>query len=90
MTEKWIKLATSLVLQVFWDDNASVVKNVVFLGGSVCQHRLTAAELMFKNSLTPKPFTLSGRVNNCWKEERVLYNYCIGLQVRFQACQRQN
>jgi hypothetical protein len=28
-----------------------VVKNAVFSGGSVCQHRLTTAWLMFKNSL---------------------------------------
>jgi hypothetical protein len=40
----------SLVLQVFGDDNASVVKIAVFLGVPVCQHRLTAAQLMFKNS----------------------------------------
>jgi hypothetical protein len=34
MNEKLRKLTTSLVLQVFWDDNALVVKNVVFQGGS--------------------------------------------------------
>jgi hypothetical protein len=34
MTEKLRKLTTSLVLQVFWDDIASVVKNIVFPGGS--------------------------------------------------------
>jgi hypothetical protein len=34
MTGKFRKFTTSLVLQVFWDDNASVVKNAVVPGGS--------------------------------------------------------
>jgi hypothetical protein len=51
MTGRFRKFTTSLVLQVFWDDNVSVVKNAVFPNGSVCQYRLTAAGLMFKNSL---------------------------------------
>jgi hypothetical protein len=34
MNRKLKKLTTSLELQIFWDDNASVVKNTVFLGGS--------------------------------------------------------
>jgi hypothetical protein len=34
MTRKFRKLTMSLVFQVFWDDNASVVKNAVFPGCS--------------------------------------------------------
>jgi hypothetical protein len=34
MDGKLRKLTTSLVLQVFWYDDASVVKNTVVLGGS--------------------------------------------------------
>jgi hypothetical protein len=50
MTGNGKKLTARLVLQVFRDDNASVVKITDFLGLPVCQHRLTAAQLMFKNS----------------------------------------
>jgi hypothetical protein len=50
MTRKGRKLTTSLVLQAFRDDNAPVVKIADFLGVPVCQHRLTTARLMFKNS----------------------------------------
>jgi hypothetical protein len=50
MTGKLRKFTMSLVLQVFGYDNVSVVKNAVFPDGSVCQHRLTAAGMLFKNS----------------------------------------
>jgi hypothetical protein len=40
----------------------------------------------FQNYITPKPFIVLRCANNCCKEEKVFYNYGIGLQVRFQPC----
>jgi hypothetical protein len=33
--------------------------------------------------ITSKPLTVSGHASNHWKDEKVFYNYCIGLMVRF-------
>jgi hypothetical protein len=73
----------SLVLQVFWYDNASVAKNAVFPGGSSLSAQTYSSMTDVKKFITLKPFILSERVNNRWKEQGVLYNYCIGLLVRF-------
>jgi hypothetical protein len=40
----------SLMLQVFWNDEASVVKMMFFQVAPVCQRWLTAAWLMLKIS----------------------------------------
>jgi hypothetical protein len=79
-----------LVLQVFWDDKASVVKNSVFPGGSSLSAQIYSSLTDVKKFITLKPFILSRRVNNRWKEERVFYNYSIGIPVRLQTCQQQN
>jgi hypothetical protein len=55
----------------------------------VRQHRLGSSADVQK-FITLKPFIVSRHKNNRWKEERVFYNYCIGLPVRFQTCQHQN
>jgi hypothetical protein len=47
MTRKRKKLDMSLILHVFWNNDASVVENAVFPG---CSSLLTAVQQMFKNS----------------------------------------
>jgi hypothetical protein len=76
---KLTKLTRSLVLQVFGDDNASVIKNAVFPGGSSLSAQAYSSSAGVPKFVTLGPFIVSGRVNNCWKEKRVFYNYCIGL-----------
>jgi hypothetical protein len=83
MTGKGRKLTMSLVLQVFGDDNASVVKNAVSPGGSIPSVQTYSSLSDVQKLITLRPFIVSGRVNNRWKDERVLYNYCIGLPVIF-------
>jgi hypothetical protein len=83
MTGKGRKLTMSLVLQVFGDDNASVVKNAVSPGGSILSVQTYSSLADVQKLITLRLFILSGRVNNRWKDERVFYNYCIGLPVIF-------
>jgi hypothetical protein len=33
--------------------------------------------------ISPKPLVISGCEDNHWEEERLFYNYCNGLSVRF-------
>jgi hypothetical protein len=89
-TEKWRKLTTSLVLQVFRDGDASVVKNIVFLGGSSLSAQTYSSSVDVQKFATLRLFIVSKRANNRWKEERVFYNYCIRIPIRFQVCQYQN
>jgi hypothetical protein len=83
MTGKGRKLTMSLVLQVFGDDNASVVKNAVSPGGSILSVQTYSSLADVQKLITLRLFIVSGRVNNRWKDERVFYNYCIGLPVIF-------
>jgi hypothetical protein len=83
MTGKGRKLTMSLVLQVFGDDNASVVQNAVSPGGSILSVQTYSSLADVQKLITLRPFIVSGRVNNRWKDERVFYNYCIGLPVIF-------
>jgi hypothetical protein len=81
MNEKLRKLTTSLVLQVSWDDNASVVKNTVFPGGSSLSAQTYSSLADVQKCITPKLLTVSGHASNHWKDEKVLYNYYIGPMV---------
>jgi hypothetical protein len=80
----------SLVLQIFWDGNSWVVKNTVFPGGCSLSAQPYSSLANIQKFITPKLFIVLRRENNRWKEERVFYNYCIGLPVIFLACQCQN
>jgi hypothetical protein len=75
----------SFVLEVFWDDNASVVKNAVFPGGSSLSAQTYHSLTDVQKYITPKLLTVSWRASNHWKDEKVLYNYCIGIMVRFSS-----
>jgi hypothetical protein len=65
MNGKLRKLTTSLVLQVFRDDNASVVKTAVFPGGSSLSAQTYNHFSDVKKFITPKPFIVSRCANNC-------------------------
>jgi hypothetical protein len=92
MSSKWKlrKLATSLVLWVFWDDNVSVVQKAVFPRGSSLSAQTYGSSTDVQKFITLRLFIVSRCTNNRWKQERVFYNYYIGLLVRFQTCQRWN
>jgi hypothetical protein len=83
MDGQWQKLATSLVLKVFWNEDASIVKTAVFPGCSSLSAPTYGSMTETQKFITLRPFAVSGSVNNRWKEERVFYNYCIGILVRF-------
>jgi hypothetical protein len=70
-------------LQVFWNDDASVVKNAVIKGGSSLSAQTNSSSSDVQKFITLRPFVVLGRVNNFWKEKRFFYNYCIGFLVRF-------
>jgi hypothetical protein len=90
MTETWRKLTKSLVLQFFWDDNVLVVKNAVVPDGSSLSAQTYNSLTDVQKLITLRPFIISVRINNRSKEERVVYNYCIGLLIRFLTRQCQN
>jgi hypothetical protein len=66
-----------------------VVKNAVFPGGSSLSAQTYSSLDDVQKCITPKPLTVSGPASNYWKDEKVLYNYCIGLMVRFSSEQFQ-
>jgi hypothetical protein len=47
--------------------------------GQFCPERSFSSPDDFKKCVTPKPFILSRRANNRWKDKKVFYNYCICL-----------
>jgi hypothetical protein len=52
------------------------------------QDRISAARSTSK-VITPEPLIVFRCASNHWKDEKVFYNYCIGLLVRFQPCRFQ-
>jgi hypothetical protein len=62
-----------------------VVKNAVFSGGFNLSAQTYSSLADVQKCLIPKPLTVSGRTSNHWKDDKVLYNYCIGIMVRFSS-----
>jgi hypothetical protein len=87
MNGKLRKLTTSLVLQVFWDDNASVVKKSVFPGGSSLSAQTYNSLADVQKFITLGTFIISRSASNRWKDQKVFYNSCIWFQVRFPSDQ---
>jgi hypothetical protein len=85
MNGKLRKLTTSLILQVLWDDNASVVKNVVFPGGYILSAQTYSSLSAVQEFITPKQFIVSRHADNRWQYQKVFNNSCIWLQVRFPS-----
>jgi hypothetical protein len=73
----------SLLLQVFWNDKASVVKNVVFLGCSSLSALTYRSLADVQKFITCRPFIVSVSVNNHCKGEKPLYIFHVYAQTRF-------
>jgi hypothetical protein len=69
MNGKHKKLAISFLLQVFWNDNASVVKNAVFPGCSSMSALTYSSLVDVQKFITLRWFIVPGSVNNHWKAE---------------------
>jgi hypothetical protein len=54
----------SLLLQVFWNDDALVVKNAVVPGGSTLSAQTYNSSSDVQKFITLRPFVILGRVNN--------------------------
>jgi hypothetical protein len=79
----------SLVLEVFWDCYFTGLKSLEF---SYCSN-LIGLEFQqssrIQNCVTPKPWIVSGHVNNCWKDEKSFYKFGIQILTIFQTQQSQ-
>jgi hypothetical protein len=73
MNGKRKKLAMSFPLQVFWKDDASMVKNAIFSGCSSLSALNYSSLADVQKFITLRPFVVSGSVNNIWKAEKLLY-----------------
>jgi hypothetical protein len=58
-----------------------VVKNAVVLGGSSLSAQTYNSLADVQKLIILRPFIVSVRVNNRWKEEGFIYNYHIGSLV---------
>jgi hypothetical protein len=63
----------SFLLQVFWNKEASVVKNAVFPGCSSLSALTYSSLADVQKFITLRPFLVSGSLNNRWKAEKLLY-----------------
>jgi hypothetical protein len=73
MNGKRKKIAKILLLQVFWNEDASVVKNVVLPGCSILSALTYSILADVQKFITLRPFVVSGSVNNHWKAEKLFY-----------------
>jgi hypothetical protein len=69
MTRKHQKLDMSFLLQVFWNDDASVVKNAVFPGCSSLSALTYSSLADVQKSITLRPLIVSGSASTRWKAE---------------------
>jgi hypothetical protein len=72
MDGKFRKFTMSVILQVFWDDSASVVKNAVFPGGYSRSAQTYNNLSVVQEFITLRPFVISESVNDRWKDEKLL------------------
>jgi hypothetical protein len=63
----------SLLLIVFWNDDASVVKNAVFPGCSSLTALTYSSLADVQKIITLRRFIVSGSVNNRWKAGKLVY-----------------
>jgi hypothetical protein len=82
MNGKLMKLAMSLVLEVFSDYTWTRLKNLKFSDYS----NLTSPEIQqssrLQNYITHKLFIVSRCANNHWKDEKHIYKFSVEIQVR--------
>jgi hypothetical protein len=72
MTRKHKELDTSFLLQVFWNDDVSVVKDAVFPGCSSLIALTYSSLTDVQKFITLRPIVVSVSVNNRWKDEKFL------------------
>jgi hypothetical protein len=63
----------NFMLQVFWNKEASVVKNVVFTGCFSLSALTYNSLAEVQKFITLRPLAVSGSVNSRWKAEEILY-----------------
>jgi hypothetical protein len=71
----------SLLLQDFWNDDASVVKNAVFPGCSILSALTYSSLADVQKFITFRPFIVSGSVNTHLKYEKLLYGCPVYAQT---------
>jgi hypothetical protein len=73
MTGKRKKLAVSFLLEVFWNDDVSMVKDAGFPGCSSMSVLTYSSLADVQKFVTRSPFILSGSINARRKAEKLLY-----------------
>jgi hypothetical protein len=73
MDGKRKKLSASFMLEVFWNDDVCVVENAVCPGCSSLTALTYSSWADVQKYITLIPFVGSGSVNNCWKDEKLIY-----------------
>jgi hypothetical protein len=61
------------MLQVFWNNDAPAVKNIVFLGCSSLSALTYSSLADVQKFITLRTFIVAGSVNTHWKSEKLLY-----------------
>jgi hypothetical protein len=74
-----------LVLKVSWDYVLIGVKSSDCSRCPILSKQNFSSPVDLKKVITPKTLILLRRINNRWKEEKVLYNSCVGSIVRFSS-----
>jgi hypothetical protein len=73
-----------LRLQLNWGSNVQISPDAQF-----GPEQNFSSPVQLRKVITPKPLIVSGRADNRWKDQKVLYNSCIWLLVRFPSEQSQ-
>jgi hypothetical protein len=63
----------SFMLQVFWNNDAPAVKNIVFLGCSSLSALTYSSLADVQKFITLRTFIVAMSVNTHWKSEKLLY-----------------
>jgi hypothetical protein len=77
MAGKRKKLATSFLLQVFYDDDASVVEQAVFPDCSSLTALTYSSLTDVQKFITLRRFIGPGSLNNRWNAEKLLYVFTV-------------
>jgi hypothetical protein len=77
MNGKRKKLATSFLLQVFCNEDVSVVKHAVLPGCSSLTALTYSSLADVQKIITHRPFIGSGSLNNRWKYEKLPYIFSV-------------
>jgi hypothetical protein len=81
MTGKSKKLATSFLLQVFWNGDVPVVENAVFPDCSSLSALTYSSLADVQKFITRTPFIVLGSVIIRWKYEKLIYIFPLYSQT---------